>query len=395
MSRREPHPETPGAQRREGGVGLALCLLGAGALGVGALGLALVSVGKLVADLHGAVLLALLPLAVFVSLLAHELGHVLGGRVGRLRFAFLVLGPFEVRREGTALHLRLNRHLILAGGTTVCVPEGEHALRARWALFSACGPVANLALGVGALLAGRSWGGVPGALLGLTALVSLGLALVTLLPLSAGGLTSDGARLLVLLRGGPEAERWCAMSALTSTSMAGVRPRDWSASLVALATAYPDGEPDDVSSMLLAYTWALDRGAPARAELHLVRALELVDRLPEASRPAVALEGAFLAAHHQGDASVARAWLDRGDGGVVAPHVRRRATAAVLLAEGRPVEALHEAEEGLRLVVHAADAGGARMDREWLEALQRRARSLVPDVGDRPPPSAGEGTARA
>src|SRR5262249_39681570 len=156
-----------------------------------------------------------------------------------------------------------NRHLELAGGATSSVPEGEHGLRARMALLTLAGPMASLLLGLVALALGRAWGGGPGAALGLLALFSLGLCVVTLLPRRAGGSAPDGARLLPLRHGGPEADRWCAIAALTGASLAGARPRDWSASLVARATSFPDGSADDVSSMLLGYAWALDTGAPA------------------------------------------------------------------------------------------------------------------------------------
>lgn len=350
------------------------------------------------------VLLVWLPVVVFLVLLVHEVGHVLGGRMAGFRFLFLVVGPLELRRDGgvphggvphggvlrggvppgrargAGLRVRLNRHVGLAGGVAGCVPGDDTRLRARMALFTAGGPLASLVLAVLALLSRRLWGGVPGALLGLTGLFSAAVFVLTVLPLRGSGFASDGARLGMLARGGAEAERWCGLAALSAASMGGVRPRDWMAALLSRATALQDGSPDDVSATLLAYARAVDAGELDVAETHLQRALELRGRLAAAFQPGVALEGAFFAAYYRGDAVGARRWLELGRGGFVEPHVRQRSEAAVLLVEGRAAEALFRARQGLTQLPRSWDAGGALLERDRLEALQRQAEAVLRDA---------------
>jgi hypothetical protein len=65
------------------------------------------------------------------------------------------------------------------------------------------------------------------ALLMLCGLFSLAILLITALPIRVGSLPTDGAKLLMLRRGGVAAERHCATAALVGLAMEGLRPRDW------------------------------------------------------------------------------------------------------------------------------------------------------------------------
>jgi hypothetical protein len=350
-----------------------------------------------------------------LALLVHEAGHVLGGLLGGMRFRFAAVGPLQLRgEEGRRVRLGLNRHLALASGVVACVPADARRLRARMALFTAGGPLASGVLAGLALLGvhqvaprALSLAALPPpsalpaatllvpavltAALGLGGLLSAGLLAASLLPLRAPGFLSDGARLWVLARGGAAAERWCGLAAVVGASLAGVRPRDWPEALLARATSLPDGSTDDAGATLLAYAHALDAGALDAAEEHLARVLALRARLPPALAAAVALEGAFFEAYFHADAPAARACLaqaEAGGGGgaaAVEPHVRLRAEAAVLLAEGRPVLALTRVVEGLDWLSRAWDAGGAQLERDRLEALRVQCRAVLQSEPPRGP----------
>ncbi|MGK7312516.1 MAG: hypothetical protein ACN0LA_09775 [Candidatus Longimicrobiales bacterium M2_2A_002] len=75
------------------------------------------------------------------------------------------------------------------------------------------------------------------------ALGSLAIAVATLFPGRASGFLTDGARLLQLLRGGPEAEADAALVTLMAWSVAGVRPRDWDPDVVKSALRGGSGGP--------------------------------------------------------------------------------------------------------------------------------------------------------
>lgn len=66
--------------------------------------------------------LAGLPLLWFVAAGFHELGHVIGGWIGKGRFLLWLVGPFMVRRTPAGIRTGWNRSVNLTGGLAVCWP---------------------------------------------------------------------------------------------------------------------------------------------------------------------------------------------------------------------------------------------------------------------------------
>lgn len=314
-------------------------------------------------------LIVALPCVLFLVLLAHELGHVLGGALVGFRFWLLIVGPLKVSRLGGRLRPGLNRSLGLYGGLAATAPEDDRDLPRRMAVMVAGGPAASLllaALGLGLAALLRGW--PAGLALGLGG-ASLMIALATLLPLRSGGFYSDGARLLMLLRGGPAARRWAAAAALSSAYLNN-RPRDLSPALVARTAELSDGSLDSVGAALVRYAWALDRGdiAAAGAAIDVVAAN--VASYPAPLRPSLLLEAAYFAGRHRGDPAAARRLLDQARGGaMVETYTRRRAEAAVLLAEGRRDEGLAAARQGLDAIRRADQTPQVAFETELLADL--------------------------
>jgi hypothetical protein len=326
-------------------------------------------------------------LAFFLSLAAHEAGHLLGGRLAGFRFALYAAGPIRVRRSPSGLRFEVNDRWTLAG-FAFSVPVHLRNLKRGMVSFVAGGPVTNLLLAVvvaglflALTLAAPSREAVRAFLgssvsLGLfvflfqAGFTSLALGVVTLVPLRKDGFFTDGARLLMLLRGGAKAERWSASWALYAASADGQRPRDWDRGLIDQATQLTDGSLDEGGACLLAYLWALDRGDGEAAEGFLDRARDAFDAIP-ALRPSIAAEIAYFHARFRGDAATARARLDQAQGGFLERHERLRAETAVLLAEHRVAEARERACEALAALPQASvtDAGSAIMHAEWLRDI--------------------------
>jgi hypothetical protein len=228
-------------------------------------------------------------LAFFLSLAAHEAGHLLGGRLAGFRFALYAAGPIRVRRSPSGLRFEINDRWSLAG-FAFSVPVHLRNLQRGMVWFVAGGPVANLLLA--AIVAGISLAPTLAApsretgraflggflSLGLSVFVfqagftSFVLGVVTLVPLRKDDFFTDGARLLMLLRGGAQAERWSALWTLFAASAGGQRPRDWDRGLIDRATQLADGSLDDGGACQLAHLWALDRGDGEAAEGFLDRA---------------------------------------------------------------------------------------------------------------------------
>ncbi|HEX2188091.1 MAG TPA: hypothetical protein VHG51_04300 [Longimicrobiaceae bacterium] len=327
-------------------------------------------------------LFVLLPLVIA----AHEAGHLLGGRLAGFRALLFVVGPLRVERHGDGFRAGWNRSAAIAGGLAVSVPEDTRDLRRRTALLVAGGPVTSLLAGAAALAMRAPLGldalprdaGFAAYLASMALLLggvtSLGIGAATLIPARTGGFYSDGARLLRLLRGGPDTGREVAILTLMALSMAGRRPREWDPALVAQAASLADGTPFDAVGRQLAHAGALDLGEVEEARRQLEAALELEEVLPPVARPGLLLQAAWFAAVHDGDAARARALFGRaGAGLMVPPHSRLLAEAAVLLAEGDAARAAGLLDRAEAQLDRALDRGGAAVDRERIRELRARA----------------------
>ncbi|MEW5927964.1 MAG: hypothetical protein AB1941_10785 [Gemmatimonadota bacterium] len=327
-----------------------------------------------------AVVLAALLVAVIA---VHEAGHLLGGRLAGFRAMLFVVGPFRVERTGTGIRAALNRNLAIAGGLAVSVPQDTRDLRRRTLLMVAGGPGASVLvgalalalrgpLGLAALPAGAGFGHQLAAIVAAVfGVMSLGIGGATLIPGRTGGFYTDGARILRLLRGGPDTDREVAILALMALSMGGTRARDWDPALVGQALAPADATPFGVVGRQFAYAHALDRGDAEGARRHLEAALALEEVLPPVGRSGLLLHAAYFAAAHDGDAARARALFARAGAGLMVPaYMRWMTEAAVLLAEGDRAAAaalLERAEAG---VGETLDRGSAAADLEQIRRLR-------------------------
>ena len=292
-------------------------------------------------------------LAALVTLAVHEVGHVLGGKAGGLRFGLLIVGPLYVQR-GTddKVYWRLNKRVALAGGLASCVPEGTTDLRRAYLRMVAGGPLASFGLGVlalallvGTALAGPATQGLmahPAAFgLLIVAATSIPLGFGTLIPINVDGFVNDGARVLRLMRSGPEGERHAAVMALGSYHIAGRRPRDWDLALVRGAVSLPDGSYDDAMGHYMAYYHALDRADLEAAEAHVRALVALADAVPDPFRPVIELEAAYFASAYGCCEDLGlKPPEEVGKSLMVEGHARKRAEAAALLAEGETKDAL-------------------------------------------------------
>jgi len=313
----------------------------------------------------------------FLAVVLHEIGHLIGGLLVGFRFSLVAIGPFMVRRRGNAIRFEWNWQLRLRGAVAATYPPDTQNLNRRMAVAVAGGPVMNalLILLCVPLLLWLPSDAYPTLWLFLVMVVFS--CVITLLSVTfvsrSMGFLCDRARLQVLLSQGQDGHRFGAALALTAASMSGVRPRDWDPLWIDQATALRDGEFDDLVAHLFAYAHWLDRSDPVRAGEALSYVLDHRANLPPMIQPGVNLEAAYFTAWEREDTATARQWLAEGSGGLVEAHNRLRAEAAVLLVEGQLAQARAKAEEALRLLPTAADAGSAQLDADLLQAILVRA----------------------
>jgi hypothetical protein len=218
------------------------------------------------------------------------------------------------------------------------------------------------------------------AVLNLFAIGNLGLVLVSLVPRQLNGSLSDGSQLLALLFQ-PRIEQALALAHLRGWLVFGVRPREWAPDLVRKLW---DGGPfaSEAPAATYLYYYHEDRGEAAVAEGHLLRAIEsLGETTPVPS--ALAVEAAYAAGLHRRDRAKARKWMCLVKSAEVEVHTWERAEAAALYAEGQLSQAIARAEQGLFFSLRSNDVGGAKAERDWLQAIidaSRRALAANPTL---------------
>lgn len=341
--------------------------------------------GSLQFDLwQRAIVIGFCLIAMLLVLLAHEVGHLVGGRLVGFRAFLLIVGPVRLERSERGWALQLNRSLGLYGGLAGSAATDARDLKRRTAVMVAGGPVASVALALGAWLALREFGPVPfDASASFTSFVtfltlqmiagtSAAIALATMVPMTTSGFLSDGARLLRLWRGGPVADRDSAIQAIMGSSLSGVRPRGWDPALISAACALRDASMFEFIAQQLAQMHAADRGDIALSLDQLRLLLHHVDRVPKMMRPGIHFDAArqFALA---GRADEARAQIALAKGPVVgAPYLQGMAEVALLAAEGRDAEAAALLPTVRPMLATCFDRGSAHWFTEVLDLLEAR-----------------------
>lgn len=292
-------------------------------------------------------LLLILPTLLIAGVLAiavHEAGHVLGARLGGFTVRMFTAGPLKLLRDDRG-HWQLRRSSTAGemGGLVIATPTRTEGLRHSAMLFAGGGPAASLLLGLGAMAVYRIFGldsftwSASGAWMVLPAgvftflVLSFGLSAVTGIPYMFAGLSSDGRRVMLLARGGPRAERHAAIMAMSGWFATG-SVLDAGTVERALAVG-DDGSFDSFMARYLAYLHALHRRDVRGAGAHVDVLLAAIHTAPPSLRPVIHAEAAYFAAAYRGDASAARALLERATTSpVLDAHTRRRAEIAVRLA---------------------------------------------------------------
>ena len=332
-------------------------------------------------------------IGLWMSIAAHELGHLVAGKWVDFRFVLFIAGPLVVLRTAKGIRISANEVWRLPG-LSAMMPERTSSLQRRHLWMIAGGPVISLLIfGVigGLLLVAISvadkktlqeaafahppfwrWA----ILACITAIVQMGAmsllaGISSLWPASAKqtGLMSDGGRIRMLLRGGADADRWISSMMLMNTSMTGRRPREWDAQWIQPVAALSDKAVDEWQACLLAYLWALDRGDVDLAGAYLDHMEPLLEKVP-LLRTLAAAEAAFFEARHRDNLERAREWF--ASASPQKDESRLRAETAIYLGEGRWAEAKQSGEAALVALAESSssiEVGINTAKEEWIHSL--------------------------
>lgn len=353
--------------------------VGFGVLGywVGKAGFLLAPVRATLDALSGWDLLAL-PLIWLFVIAVHEGGHLAGGLGRGMRFLIYIAGPFGLVRTGEGIRFRWYFNLGTLGGLAAALPDPGRPLRPQMVPMIIGGPLASLVLAVMAGAVFAIADGRTAAYALIVAALSGLVFLVTALPMRSGGFMSDGMQLRQAYRDPGMMARRTQLMALMGQGIAGTRPRDLDAGLLAGAQALTGHETlYDIGVWATSYGVAMDQGDVAAAGEWLDRIEPVFDQYPDGFRQSLAVELAYFEARHRGRLAVAEAWLQRARGGVVDTARRALAEAAIAAAQGRGDVALSSLTRAEATLGRAMDAGsrhlGADQIRSLRDELQSRA----------------------
>lgn len=322
---------------------------------------------------------ALVVTALALTVIVHELGHVIAGWLVGFRFRMINLGPLSLGREHGRLRMGWRQGMFV--GSTGMTTQSMRSMHRRLLIFVMGGPAANiLSIPAAVLLVNHLLPNLTGtsleALAAQFAVFSLVAGFANLAPLRSSVL-SDGARIELLIRGGSRARRWLTLEAIQRLYVRGTRARRWKSTWVRAASSAPDASYDAFAGEWLAYMWASDRKDEAVAAAHIEKCLECASTLPHFAREILAQEASIVVAWWRNDADLATRWLTQ----VKSPRsVRRlnriRLDVALSCARGQYDAAQNFWTEGFAFIAADTEGVAKRMLTEswseWRAEIQDR-----------------------
>jgi hypothetical protein len=258
--------------------------------------------------------LAQMELAVLITTLTHELGHLVAGWAsGEILRSFQV-GPFRwtIRHGVWKFDFNLRRFY---GGSVAMVAPDLVNMRSRQAFLLIGGPVGSLLTGsifiVAALLSpGHAWQEY-WMFLSMLATFSIAAFVGNLIPMKPASLYSDGAQLYQIVTNGPWTRVHLAFAMVTSSLVSRLRPRDFDVNLIhQAANSLPQGE-RGLLLRLFACIHYLDANQIPKAIASMEEAEALYEQSVFEKPQEICAEFVFVNAFYKRDLAAAERWSRR------------------------------------------------------------------------------------
>lgn len=169
--------------------------------------------------------------------------------------------------------------------------------------------------------------------------MSVLLGVAELLPDTGRGVFSDGARILMLVRKQPAAERWISNLRLQRALMRGEHPRTWDEEAVTRATSIQDDSRDFVTARWLGCLWAMECQDVTSSTKFLEEALAAPNSAATGLRDRLFLEAAVFQAWFREDSAKARSWAEQIRKSKLVPLHQLRLQIALLWSDGKLFDA--------------------------------------------------------
>ncbi|MDI9257959.1 M50 family metallopeptidase [Flavobacterium sedimenticola] len=324
--------------------------------------------------------LLLLFVPIFLVVIAiHEAGHALAGVWMKFNFKIYIVGPFMWEKNNNKWRFKWNKNVNTAGGLVICMPVGTENIAKRFSVYAAGGPIASLTL---SLLSYVLYYSLPTHIesqlitnsLLIMAVLSLIIFISTAIPLRANGFSSDGARVLRILKGGDTARFELLILKLITNAYAGIRPSEIDQNELneALSLAKKLKAPFGVYLHSFLHQSELDRGNIDSAEQHLLNYIKEVDSIPKGIRNIVWLDAAFFYAFAKKDITQATNYWNNFEPAALIPKAQIRATkAAMNVLKNESELALSNLESAEKEIVNMLDRGLSIALQERISVLKK------------------------
>lgn len=306
----------------------------------------------------------------FIVIGIHEGGHALAGVWVNFDFRMFVVGPFMWTKEQTGWQFKWNKNVNIAGGLVICLPSGTENLSKRFSTYSAGGPIASLLLAVLAYglfflismadIASQVGLQIFAYFFLVMSFLSFIIFIITSIPMHISGFSSDGARVLRLLKGGETARFEILILKIISGSTSGLRPKllDTNELMEAQNLANKLNAPFGVYIHSFFHQAAFDRGDIEKAENHLLDYINEADRIPEGLRNAVWLDAAFYYAFAKKDINEAEKYWNQFKPTAMISKAQVFATEAAISALKNEKDIVYpKIEAGLNEIPNMIDKG--------------------------------------
>jgi tetratricopeptide (TPR) repeat protein len=330
--------------------------------------------------------------ALNLSIIIHELGHVIASILVGFRLVLVVAGPFRLMQQGSNLRFHFDRRRFFSfSGYTVTVPQQGTASRKQRITTIAGGPIVTglqlmLVLAIRIALRDQLLHFWLEKAIFASFLASLSLFISSAIPFLTLTITNDDSQIIANLKGGRTAERRLLNHQLVTAWVSGTRPRNLDQNQLADALQQIDGSDEEIGANWIAYFHALDSHHIENAATYLDRLLAILQtRLPLRWTPQYFLEAAWFEARYGSNPEAARGWLALAHARrsslfttIEMEQVRFRAEAAVYLSEGKFSEALTLARRSLTLLSQTFNLGSMVSEKDWLEEIINETASANP-----------------
>jgi hypothetical protein len=314
-----------------------------------------------------------------LSVLVHELGHLVGGLLIGFRFNYIRIGPLRIERSGK-FNWRWSWRF-LGGGATSALPVSRSALRWRLFLFVAAGPAASLACALYVfkiMPRNNSMGAAVG--LGFVVISTL-MGFTNLLPLQRKGTMLDGLKLWILLFSKRRRERLIFLLTFVADAKKGDLKSFMEDGALEQSSLIKDASSEEVVANWLAYAKATAQKDYGLAAACLERCLVASSTTTQDLREVLIIEAAKYQALRRGRPDLAREWLALEDSRRARPG-RFVAEALILYRENQFDGALAKVEEALASIETEAQGTVRSTQEQSLRNLREALQKAGPRKAD-------------